>query len=90
MVYTIFLAVMMMAGLFLMLWAEVSFIQDKRFASSHIPIQRLKMFWVLIFFGYNWKIHLSFIISTCLDLFFILTDFSAEPLRSAFLFGPSQ
>ena len=63
MVYTIFLAVMMMVGLFLMLWAEVSFIRDKRFASSHIPIQRLKMFWVLIFFGYNWKMHLSFIIS---------------------------
>ncbi len=31
---TILLSVLMMAGLFLMLWAEVGFIQDKRFASS--------------------------------------------------------
>ena len=34
MLITIVLAIVMMARLFLMLWAEVGFIQDKRFASS--------------------------------------------------------
>lgn len=34
MIYTILLSIMMMAGLFLMLWAAVGFIQDKRFFSS--------------------------------------------------------
>lgn len=34
MLLTLFLSAMMMAGLFLILWAEVGFIQDKRFASS--------------------------------------------------------
>ena len=31
---TIILSLILMAGLFLMLWAEVGFIQEKRFASS--------------------------------------------------------
>ena len=34
MITTLILSIVMMAGLFLMLWAEVGFIQDKRFASS--------------------------------------------------------
>ena len=34
MLFTILFSVMMMTGLFLLLWAEVGFIQDKRFASS--------------------------------------------------------
>ena len=34
MLLTVLLAVLMMAGLFLVLWAEVGFIQEKRFASS--------------------------------------------------------
>ncbi len=34
MILTIFLSIMMMAGLFLMLWGGVGFLQDKRFFSS--------------------------------------------------------
>lgn len=34
MVYTITLSVVMMAGLFLMLWSAVGFVQDKRFFTS--------------------------------------------------------
>ncbi len=34
MLFTLLPAVMLMAGLLLMLWAEVGFIQDKKFASS--------------------------------------------------------
>ncbi len=34
MILTLFLSAVLMAGLFTMLWAEVGFIQDKRFASS--------------------------------------------------------
>lgn len=37
MTLTILLSVMTMAGLFLMLWAGVGFIQDKRFFSSAHP-----------------------------------------------------
>lgn len=34
MTYTIILSIVMMAGLFLMLWSAVGFIQDKRFFTS--------------------------------------------------------
>ncbi len=34
MLITILLSIMMMAGLFLLLWGGVGFIQDKRFMSS--------------------------------------------------------
>lgn len=34
MLVTIMLSILMMAGLFLMLWSGVAFIQDKRFFSS--------------------------------------------------------
>ncbi len=37
MIFTLLSSVMLMAGLFLMLWAEVGFIQEKRFASSAPP-----------------------------------------------------
>ena len=60
MVLTILFSVMMMAGLFLMLWGGVGFIQDKHFFSHYYP--ETKGVYGRHLFGYNRKTHLAHIV----------------------------